>query len=98
MSQKEKETTRESIKKEILGILMDSTFYLDLSLEDRQSLANYIFGLYVSKKGVTGESTLLSHMHWISVRGASVSELQNASIPDMIECRLTQYVKTLCAK
>jgi len=56
MSQKEKETTRETIKKEILGILMDSTFYLDLSLEDRHSLANYIFGLYVSKKGVPGES------------------------------------------
>jgi len=97
MSQKEKETTR-GIKKEILGILMDSTFYLDLSLEDRHSLANYIFGLYVSKKGVPGERSLLSHMHWISVRGASVSELQNASIPEMIECRPTQYVKALCAK
>lgn len=56
MSPKEQETTKESIKKEILGILMDSTFYLDLSLEDRHSLANYIFGLYVSKKGSPGEN------------------------------------------
>lgn len=56
MSPKDKDTTKENIKREILGILMESTFYLDLSLEDRHSLANYIFGLYISKKGLPAES------------------------------------------